>query len=189
MGEGESDHVMVAAQIPEDVKDAAKQKLDHGGITREIEDLFKRIAYGEDVNLRSRLKRQREQLQEQLDGKRRERRELDADIENLEDRIQGLDRKMDGLTTQEDKFEAKLEELDAKLRIEGQHIDPDHPAVDRAAATGKVETGKVMRELRERNPDVPEYAFEEMRDAEGRWEGLPEKQARLPVDERESKNE
>ena len=188
MTEEEPDHVMVAAKIPKDVKDAAKQKLDHGGITREIEDLFKRIAYGEDVNLRSRLKRQREQLQERLDEKRRERRELDAEIENLEDRIQGLDSKMEGLTTREDKFEAKLEELDAKLRIEGQHIDPEHPAVERAAATGKVETGKVMRKLRERNPDVPDYAFEQKMDSDEDWNGFPENRANLPVEKRESKD-
>lgn len=177
---------MVAARIPKDVKDAAKDKLPHGGMTREIQDLFNRIAYGEDLNFRSRLQRQRRELADRLEAKRRERRELDTDIENMESRIKELDRKMETVTTREDKFEAKLEEIEAKLRIDGMHIDPEHPAVKRAAQTGGVETGKVMRKLRERNPDVPEYAFQEFQESSRKWEGLPQEQAFLPVDERET---
>lgn len=178
--------VRVVAQVPESVKETAKEKLDYGGISREVRETLERIAFGEDLTQRSRLERQRDELQETLRKKREERRELDAEIENIEQRIDGIDSKINNLTTREDKFEAKLEELEAILRVDGCRLDPEHPAVKRAAKTGGMEVEGVMETLKERNPDVPSYAFQDgLKDRES-WNGLPDSQAELPVDERES---
>lgn len=176
--------VRVVANVPKSVKETAKQKLEYGGISREVQETLERIAFGEELTQRSRLERQREELEEKLRQKREKRRELDAEIDNMEQRIGGIDSKLSNITTKEDKFEAKLEELEAKLRHDGVHLDPTHPAVERAAGTGSVEPEGVIKTLKDRNPDVPSYAFEKAMHAEDSWNGLPESQADLEVDER-----
>jgi len=178
--------VRVVAQVPESVKETAKEKLEYGGISREVRETLERIAFGEDLTQRSRLERQRDELQETLRKKREERRELDAEIENIEQRIDGIDSKINNLTTREDKFEAKLEELEATLRVDGGRLDPEHPAVKRAAKTGRMEVEGVIETLKERNPDVPTYAFQDGLKDRKNWNGLPDSQAELPVDERGS---
>jgi len=176
----------VVAEVPESVKETAKEKLEYGGISREIKETLERIAFGEELTQRSRLERQREELKAELRDKREQRRELDAEIETLEDRINGVDEKMNNLTTREDKFEAKLEELEAKLRVDGMRLDPEHPAIQRAAKTGGVEAEGVIETLKERNPDVPAYAFQDGLHDRETWNGLPDSEANLPVDEREA---
>lgn len=175
----------VVADVPVSVKDAAKEKLEYGGISREIQETLERIAFGEDLTQRSRLERQREELQEELRQKREQRRELDAEIENYEQRVSAIDDKLSNVTTREDKFEAKLEELEAKLRVDGMRLDPNHPAVARAAQTGGMEPEGVVETLKDRNPDVPVYAYEDGLYDQHSWDGLPDSQATLEVSERE----
>lgn len=178
--------VRVVANVPKSVKEAAKDKLEYGGLSREIEETLQRIAFGEDLTQRSRLERQKTDLKETLREKRERRRELDAEIENLEQRVAGINDKMSNLTTREDKYEAKLESLEQRLRVEGSRMDPEHPAVKEAASTGGVEPAGVVETLKERNPDVPVYAFQDgLRDRES-WDGLPDEIAERSVDERES---
>jgi len=185
MSDGE-ETVRVVANVPKSVKEAAKDKLEYGGLSREIEDTLSRIAFGEDLNQRSRLERQKADLKETLVDKREQRRELDAEIENLEQRVAGINDKMSNLTTREDKYEAKLESLEQRLRSEGSRLDPKHPAVKEAANTGGVEPAGVIQTLKQRNPDVPVYAFQDaLRDRET-WNGLDDDIAGLPVGERES---
>lgn len=177
--------VRVVAQVPESVKETAKGKLEYGGISRVIQETLERIAFGEDLTQRSRLERQREELQEDLRQKREERRELNADIETLEQRIDGIDQKLSNITTREDKFEAKLEELEALLRKEGVRMDPKNGAVKRAAETGGIEPEGVVETLKDRNPDVPVYAFEDGLHDRETWTGLPADEADLPLEDRE----
>lgn len=177
--------VRVVAQVPESVKETAKQKLEYGGLSREIQETLERIAFGEDLTQRSRLERQRDELRKELRRKRERRRELNAEIETLEGRIDGVDDKLADITTREDKYEAKIEELEAMLRQDGVRLDPNNGAVQRAAKTGGVEPEGVVETLKERNPDVPEYAFRDgLHDAET-WNGLPNELATLAVEDRE----
>lgn len=177
--------VRVVAEVPESVKETAKEKLEYGGLSREIQETLERIAFGEDLTQRSRLERQRDELQAELREKREQRRDLDAEIETLEQRISGVDEKLSEITTREDKYEAKLEELDALLRQDGVRLDPDHGAVRRAAETAGVEPEGVVATLKERNPDVPTYAFEDGLHDRETWGGLPDDQATHAVSERE----
>jgi len=183
---GDEETVRVVADVPKSVKETAKEKLEYGGISREIRDTLQRIAFGEDLTQRSRLQRQRDDIAEQLQNKREKRRELDADIENLEKQIESINQELDNITTREDKYEAKIEELEAKLRKDGMRLDPEHPAVKRAAKTGGVEVEGVIETLKERNPDVPVYAFQDGLHDQHTWDGLPDSIAELPEPEREA---
>ena len=174
----------VVADVPADVKETAKEKLPFGGISEEIQNTLERIAYGEELGQRSRLERRREALRSELRDARERRRDIDAEIATLEDRINGVDDKLSSLTSREDKFEAKIEELEAMLRQDGTRLDPDHAAVKRAAETGGVEPEGVVETLKERNPDVPTYAFEDGLHDRNTWDGLDSDTATLPVNER-----
>lgn len=167
----DEDTVRVVAEVPESVKETAKDKLEYGGISREIRETLERIAFGEDLTQRSRLERQREAVADDLRELREQRREIDAKIESAEERITAIDQKLSTITSREDKFEAKLEELEAQL-YDGVRLWDDHGAVRRAAQTGGVEPEQVIRTLKERNPDIPEYAYQQALHDNETWGGL-----------------
>lgn len=159
--ENEEESVRITFEAPESVRDGAKQKLPHGGMSEELRDTLTRIAFGEDMNQRSRLEKQKEDLKEKLREKREIRREADADIETLEGRLQGINEKLDQISTGEERYEAKLESLEYNVRVDGTHLDPGHGQVKSVAGEfGKSPEG-VIKDLKHRNPDVPDQAFEE----------------------------
>lgn len=184
MTDDEEETVRVVAQVPESVKAAAKEKLEYGGLSREIQDTLERIAFGEDLSQRSRLKRRREELADERRTLREQRREIDAEIETVEQRIDAVDDKLDDLTTREEKYEAKLESLEHRVRAEGQRLDTDHGAVRNVAAEVGIEPEGVVETLKERNPDVPTYAFTDGLHDRHDWDGLPESVADRDVSER-----
>jgi len=49
---------------------------------------------------------------------------------------------------------------------------PSHPGVKRAANTGEVGPEDVIEELQERNPEVPDYAFEDAIHTDRVWNGF-----------------
>lgn len=179
----------VKALVPEDAKEVAKQKLDHGGLSEEIRKTIESIAYGGDVQQRTRLERRRDEIKETLRDLRQERKRIETKIDAEESKLDAVEEEIAALAEREDKYEAKLEELEAKVRIEGARVFADHPAVHRAAKTGGVEPEGVIEELKDRNPDVPEYAFKQALHDERDWHGLPEDVATRPVEERESRGE
>lgn len=183
----EQDMTQIHVKVPTEVKEAAKEKLDHGGLSREVRDQLERIAFGAEINKRSRLERQREELEGDLRDVREKRREIEATIETKEERINAIDAKLSNLTKLEDKYEAKLEELESKLREDGMRVVPFAPGVKRAAETGEVEPEGVIRDLKERNPDVPDFAFEDGLHDQDEWHGVDESQVNVDVADREQR--
>lgn len=179
----------VVVNVPRSAKDSAMEKLEYGQMTEEIRDLVTRIAFGEDLGQRSRLERQLEDLRDRRDELRRERRSLDAEIENIDSRIDGVEKRISQLSSQEERYEAKLESLEHRLRAEGR-LFPEHSAVREVAKEAEREPEGVIEDLKGRNPDVPEYAFEEMTPYvdEPKWHGFEdEEKIQLAVGEREAR--
>lgn len=187
MAADDEEMVPVRAYIKESVHEIAKEKLEHGGISREIRETMNEVAFGEELTQRNRLERQREDVKGSLQNKRAERREIDAEIETLEENVQSIDEKLASITEEEDKYEAKLEEIESQLRCDGIRVWDDMPMVTRAAATGGVEPNGVIQTLKERNPDVPSYAFKDGFGDEHDWNGVAEQERNLPPQERERK--
>lgn len=155
----EEEKVRITFTARESTRDGAKRKLPHGGMSEELRGTLRRIAHGEDMNQRSRLEKQKRDLKRDLWDEREKRREIDANIETLEDRIQGIDEELEGLSAKEDRYEAKLENLEYDIRIDGTRLWSDHPKVTNVAAEiGKTGEG-VIKDLKHRNPDVPDHAF------------------------------
>lgn len=181
--------VQVVVNVPKSVKETAQDKLEYGGLTREVREALQRVAFGEDLNQRSRLERQLEELQDEREELRNQRRELDADIEAVDNKINGVQNSLNQLSTEEDRYEAKLEELEYRLRDEGTRLWPTNGNVARVAKEAGKEPEGVVQDLKERNPDVPDIAFEEgkLYSNEPSWNGVDEEDIELDVEDREER--
>jgi len=71
----------------------------------------------------------------------------------------------------EDKYETSLEMLEETLR-DGGHVFEDHGQVMKAAKIGGKEAEDVIRELKERNPSVPDHAFVSKLHTNKEWTGV-----------------
>lgn len=179
--------VRVVAEVPKSIKIAAKEKLPYGGISQEIEDALSRVAFGEELTQRSRLERQLEDLQKSRKELQDERREIDAKIETYDNKIETVQREISNLSTREERYESKLEELEVRLRVEGMRLDPGNKHVKRVAKESGREEEGVVQDLMNRNPDVPDFAFEDgLHDHENSWSAIDDETV-TPVDEREAR--
>lgn len=179
--------VRVVADVPKSIKMAAKEKLPHGGLSQEIEDALSRVAFGEELTQRSRLERQLDDLQKKRQDLQDERRELDAKIETYDNKIETVQREMSNLSSREERYESKLEELEVRLRVEGTRLDPGNTHVKRVAKESQKEVEGVVQDLKQRNPDVPDFAFEDgLHDHQNSWQSIDEEDV-TPVEEREAR--
>lgn len=149
------------AKVPESLKQAAKEQLPHGGISKVVRESLRYEVFGPGLGTRSRLEREIEKIDDELTKKRAERRDINTEIENLEQRRANYEKKISNLSSKEDKYEAKLEGLESRLLDEATRLWTDHPAVKDAAVTGEVDPEAVVEDLKERNPEVPDYAFQQ----------------------------
>lgn len=176
--------------VPKSVHETAKKKLEYGGITREVRESLRRVAFGEDMNQRSRLEQQMSELQEEREELRAERREIDAKIETIETKISGLQDDVSQLSSEEERYESKLEELEYRVREDGTRLWPENTHVERVAKASQREPEAVVHDLKQRNPDVPDYAFEEgdLYRTEQSWSGVPDEDINLSVEDREARH-
>lgn len=170
---GDDDHVRVTHRVPGHVRDAAQDRTEHGELSERVRTLYQRAAFGEEVAEHDTVQRELNRVRDEKDDVRRQIREKQAELERLERRETRLEEKLSKHTSRKDKFEGHLESLETQLR-RGAHISPSHPGVQRAANTGEVDPEEVIEELQERNPEVPEYAFEDAIHTDHVWNGFDE---------------
>lgn len=198
--EPEEDQLGEVEEIPDDISDmemgqfncrmpvewmeSLKEKLPYGGLTELARDAFREELYGEELGKRSMLQRELNRLEETRQDKRSGIREEQVDLERIEDRISTVQTKLSERSTRKDQFEGAFDSLEMTLREGGVHMVPELTQVKRVARVGGLEPDQVIARLRERNPDVPNYAFEAPALTSERWGGLPEDEIETPVDER-----
>lgn len=189
MSKDDEEMKQIAVNVPASVHETAKMKLEYGGISREVREALRRVAFGEDMNQRSRLEQQMEELKDEREELRADRRELDAKIANIDSKIDGIQDDISQLSSEEERYESKLEELEYRVREDGTRLYPGNGHVERIAKEAKREPEAVVNDLKERNPDIPDYAFEQgdLHRQNQRWNGVPEEDIDLPVDEREAR--
>lgn len=158
-------------KIDGDAKELAKEKLDHGELSRRLRETVEQIAFGEEVSKHTQLQQRLRTLREKKDDLRAERRELDAELETIEQEITRVEEQLSELDKREDKYEAALEMLEETL-AEGGRVYPEHGQVVRAARLGDVDEDQVIADLQERNPSVPEHAFVDAMASDAEWHGF-----------------
>lgn len=97
--------------------------------------------------------------------------ELEDDLEDVREEKQALLSKKAEMEEEQDAYEEHLEDLE-KFLLQGRHLDPSHPRVKNAANIGDVEPTEVIEDLKERNPEVPDYAFIDGLHADQSWDGF-----------------
>jgi len=144
-------NVKMRRQLRED----AKRNTDRGDLSEDVRDLFRRKAYGHGAESENteleRIRAELQEVRERIDDLRRNRRKIDAEIETQETRATRLEERVERFEEQSDNFETVVETLESIL-IDGGRIFPERVDDD-------LEAERVIRELKERNPDVPSYAF------------------------------
>jgi chromosome segregation ATPase len=158
-------------EVEANAKELAKEKLDHGELSRELRETIHRVAYGEEISKRERMHKQLADLREEKDRKRAEVRELQAEIEEIEGKIARVEERLDGMERREDKYEATLELLEETL-YSGGRVFEEHGQVMKAAKIGGTEPEEVIEELQERNPAIPAHAFLQQLHTNKEWHGL-----------------
>lgn len=169
--QGDEDVVRTTIRMPRNLRDEAKAQAEHGQLSEMVRDVFREIAFGEDINKREQYKRQLERIRDDKDDIRADIRDLQTELEKLEAQEARLEERLNETTSLRDKYDGMLEMLEHEL-YSGENIFAEHAAVKRAARTSNLEPDQVIEELKERNPEIPEYAFEPKMHADREWFGI-----------------
>lgn len=149
-------------QMRRQLREDAKRNTERGELAEDVRNLFRRRAYGHageaDNSELERARAELEEVRDRLDDLRRERRQIDAEIESQESRATRLEERITRLEEQDGKFETVVETLESIL-LDGGRIFPERVDDD-------LDAGEVIDELKDRNPHVPEHAFDLARPGE-----------------------
>jgi predicted nuclease with TOPRIM domain len=120
-----------------------------------VRELFRRKAYGaagtEQNTQLEQTRAELESVRDRIDELRRERRRIDAEMESQESRATRLEERVEKLEEKHESFETTVNTLEAIL-LDGGRIFPERIDDD-------VDAERLISELKDRNPDVPDHAF------------------------------
>lgn len=156
----ERDKQQVAAEVDRETYEAAKKRLDYGGISKLIRESLQAVAYGESYNEKQRVKARLEQEREERTELRNKRADIDRQLENKDRVIERLENKLDSIRDKEGEYDGFLQSLETEMHESGLRVFPEHKQVKKAATLGNCEPEDVIADLKERNPDLPEQQFE-----------------------------
>lgn len=156
------DNVRYNVQMPQKLREDAKRKADRGELAKEVRDLFRRKAYGADASQEfSELEKKKAELREvrnDIDRLRDDRDDIEREIQSKERRANRLEEQITQLKKQTNQLETQLEMLENMLK-NGDYIWPvrikNYADVDHETAR------QLHMELQQRNPEIPQRAFEE----------------------------
>jgi len=166
-----SDKAQVNFTVDTDAKELAKQKLNHGELSAQLRKTIQQIAFGEEISERETTKRHLAELREKKDELRAQKRDIESELEDIEQKITRAEEQLDNMERKEDKYEGSLEMLEEGLR-DGMRVDVKHGQVMKAAKLGGKEPEGVIKDLQERNPEVPEYAYQQKMYDSHEWRGV-----------------
>lgn len=157
-----NEEVRYNVKMPKKLREDAKRKTERGELSQEVRDLFRRKAYGADASEEfSELEQKKAELREvrrDIDRLRDDRADIENKIEAKERRETRLEEEIGRLEQETEQLKTHFEMLENMLHS-GEYIWPVRikNAADVDASTAR----QLHRELRDRNPEVPERAFEE----------------------------
>lgn len=161
MSQDEEDYEQINVKVPKTTKELAKKELEYGGLTRVIRDTLTQIAHGEEVSEYEKVKDQLQNLRDQKRSKIQQRNQLDSDIEDLDVKIERAEDRLNELEDKVGEYEGALRMIEQSMREEEQRVFVGHGKIKRVAELGNCSQEDVISDLRERNPELPNYMFEE----------------------------
>lgn len=168
--EEEDELKQVSHLVPESLREDAQDSAEHGELSEAVRETYRIVAYGEDFEDAARLKQRLERAKNEYQRLVEDKQRIEERMEDMEDRIRQIRDRLNEAETKEEQYEELLEDLESQL-WSGAHVFPDHADVERAAEVGKKSENEVINDLRERNPDVPDDAFQPAHEATFEWTG------------------
>jgi len=149
----------VYVQVPKHTKELAKSKLEHGGLSRVVREKLTQVAHGAETSERERIKDNLQELRDDRRQLKNKREAINDKLEELEIKIQRAEDRLDDLRDKEGEYEGALQMIEDEMHEQGARVFPEHKAVERAARLGECDELDVIRDLEDRNPDLPEEQF------------------------------
>jgi predicted nuclease with TOPRIM domain len=148
-------------QMPKSLREDAKRNSDRGDLSKDVRKLFRRRAYGlgngEFTTELEETQAELKSVRNELDDLRRDRNKLEAKIQSKEGRENRLKEKLDRLQQEKEDRTQTLNMLENMLH-DGERIFMQR--IKNYAEVGEDEAVDMLQQLKDRNPDVPEKAFE-----------------------------
>lgn len=164
----------VSHRVPKHIRDAAQNQTEHGELSELVRDLYRRVAHGDASGGLDSVELELQRVRKEKDQLRGQIGELQNELKSLEQEETRLEEKLTNRRSKQDKYEGHLESIEADLRG-GMYLDDDNERLKRAGrAVGKPPQA-VIEDLKERNPDVPDHAFEQAyKNPDKEWHGVPD---------------
>lgn len=155
----------VGFMIDEATWETALDRLEHGEMSEKLRLHVAWLAYGDQYSERQKI---RADLTNARDKRRKlteEVQRIETDIHGWEGRISELEGRLSEIDDIEGEYKGALQVIEHMLR-EGARAPPDHVQIKRAAEIKRCDPDQVIQDLKERNPNVPERAFQWAADGE-----------------------
>lgn len=178
------------AEIDAELHRALSNTLERGDRTAILREVAEKLAAGEydgytvnDIQIA--------QKREEIEELRGEIRQAQADLEQAESELDGLLREREQIETEADRYDGALWSFEQDFRAgEIGHVTGNEPGTITIADEFGKSVDEVITDLRERNPDVPDKAFEDedyyalKSTPECVFGGLPPEKAATPMEDR-----
>lgn len=168
---GKDEFVRVGHRVPGHLRDAAQANTEHGELSEMVRSLYRRIAHGDSDGGAESIAIELERVRAKKDELREEVRKLQNELQSLEQQETRLEEKLTTHRSRQDKYEGHLESLEQQLR-NGTRVFAEIPSVQQAGSTAGKSPEEVIEDLKERNPIIPDHAFESGLHTTRKWEGV-----------------
>lgn len=185
-----SDTKRWGAEIDAELYKALDNSLERGERTAVLREVAEKLAAGEydgytvnDIKVA--------QKREEIEDLREVMRQARADLERTESELDDLLREREQIETEADRYDGALWSFEQDFRAgDVGHVTGNEPGTIKIADEFGKSVDGVVNDLRERNPDLPDKAFEcedhyaLKSTSECVFEGLPPEKAATPVEKR-----
>jgi len=158
----DDDYVRFNVRMPRKLRDDAKRNTERGELAEETRDVFRRKAYNIDPDGQpSELEQTKAELRDvrnSIDELRHERSKIDAKIDSEETRAARLEERLSELKQERGEIEQSLTLLENMLQS-GDRMWPTR--IKTAVDVDRGTANELYEELKSRNTELPEEAFEE----------------------------
>lgn len=158
----DTDYVRFNVRMPKKLRDDAKRNTERGELAESTRDVFKRKAYGVDAtgepSEAERLQAELREVRSRIDDLRRDRGKIENEIRAQETRAARLEERISELEEQRSEIEQTLTTLENMLQS-GDRMWPTR--IKNAADVDPDTARELYQELKDRNSELPEAAFEE----------------------------
>lgn len=168
-GEEDSELVQVSHLVPENLRDLATERTDYGGLSELVREAYRIGAMGTEAGKR-RMRYELRRIRQDREHLEARREDIDEELAELAEHESRIEDELEDSRRYEEVIEDRFEEVEAKIR-EGRAVFPGHSDIADLSALASITESEVIERLKERNPDLPEHAFEDQRFADRSWEG------------------